>query len=453
MSSLRARLFVGAASAVLVSILLTVGIGAFLVRRSATQEARRSLDRQADLLAVETRAAPTTSARIAKLGVFLETQEERLSIVTLEQAARLLPADAAAALHSRRPSDGTVTIRRSKFLYAARPAGRRVVILLRAARLEAADRRPFAISLLIAGLIGAGLAATFALLLTRAIARPIGRVAAAARNLAGGHHPLPIPATGPDEAVALAEAFNEMAADLDRARAAERDFLLSISHELKTPLTAISGHAEAISEAVIEPQPAAEVLLRETKRLKRLIQDLLDLARFNQHTFTVKLEPVDLVNLVEEAAARFQTQADALGIRLRTACSAEAFAVGDPDRLLQVLSNLIENALRTTPAGGSMTIAAEPGLLSVDDSGPGIDSRDLPRAFERFYLHERYSHNRRVGTGLGLAIVKQLTEAMGGSVAIRSRADQGTSFTVTLPLSPTPTETRATAPRKTRLAR
>jgi signal transduction histidine kinase len=436
-SSLRARLFLGAASAVLVSIVLTVGIGALLVRRSATQQARRSLDRQADLLAVQERAAPNTSARITNLGLFLATQEQRLSIVSLDQAALLLPPASAAALRSGRPADGSVTIRRSKFLYAARPAGRRVVILLRSARLEAADWRPFGISLLIAGLIGAGLAAIFALLLTRTIARPVRRVAVAARNLAAGDHPSPIPATGPDEAVALAEAFNEMAADLDRARAAEKAFLLSVSHELKTPLTVISGHAEAISEGVIEPQTAAAVLLREAKRLERLVQDLLDLARLNQHTFTLRREPLDLVEVAREAAARYQTQADALGVSLEIAGSAEASAFGDPDRLLQVLSNLIENALRSTPAGGSVTVTAEPGLLIVSDSGPGIDSDDLPRAFERFYLYKRYSHNRRVGTGLGLAIVKELTEAMDGSVTILSRPDKGTSFTLTLPL-PTP---------------
>ncbi len=432
MSSLRARLFLGAVSAVLVSIVLTVGIGALLVRRSATQQARKSLDRQADLLAVQERAAPNTSARIANLGLFLATREQRLSIVSLDQAALLLPPPGAATLRSGRPADGSVTVGGKRFLYAARPAGGRVVILLRSARLEAADWRPFAISLLIAGLIGAGLAAIFALLLARAIANPVRRVAVAARSLAAGQHPLTVPATGPDEAVALAEAFNEMAADLDRARAAEKAFLLSVSHELKTPLTAIAGHAEAISEGVIEPQTAADVLLREAKRLERLIQDLLDLARLNQHTFTVKREPLDLVEVAREAAARYQTQADALGVSLAIAGSAEASAVGDPDRLLQVLSNLIENALRSTPAGGSVTVTAEPGVLIVSDSGPGIDSGDLPRAFERFYLYERYSHNRRVGTGLGLAIVKELTEAMDGSVTILSRPGKGTSFTVTL---------------------
>ncbi len=434
MSSLRARLFVGAVSAVLVSIVLTVGIGAVLVRRSAEQQARKSLDRQADLLAAQERISPSTSTRIADLGFFLSTREQRLSIVSLDQVALLLPPRGAAVLRAGRSVDGSVTVGGKRFLYAARPAGSKVVVLLRSARLEAADWRPFVISLLIAGLIGAGLAAVVALLLTRAIAKPVRRVALAARSLAAGEAPSTVPATGPDEAVALAEAFNEMAVDLGRARAAEKAFLLSVSHELKTPLTAIAGHAEAISEGVIEPQEAADVLMREAKRLERLLQDLLDLARLNQHTFTVKRKQLDLVELATEAAARYKSQAETFEITLAVAGPTQASAVGDSDRVLQVLSNLIENALRSTQAGGTVTVTAEPGVLTVRDTGPGIDTDDLDRAFERFYLYERYSRNRRVGTGLGLAIVKVLTEAMGGSVTILSRPGEGTSFTVTLPV-------------------
>ncbi|HEU5143280.1 MAG TPA: HAMP domain-containing sensor histidine kinase [Solirubrobacterales bacterium] len=435
MSSLRARLFLGAAGAVLVSIVLTVGIGALLVRRSAEHQARRSLDRQADLLAVQERMAPNVPERLADLGLFLATQQQRLSILSLDQAALLLPPAGAAALRSDRPADGDVTIRGTKFLYAARPVGRRAVVLLRAARFESDDWRPFGLSLLVAGLIGAGLAALFALLLTRAIARPVGRVAEAARSLAAGEQPAPIPATGPDEAVALANAFNEMAAELDRARAAEKAFLLSVSHELKTPLTAISGHGEAISEGVIAPEAAGEVILREAKRLERLVHDLLDLARLNQRTFTVQCQPLDLLQIAREAAIRYQAQAKALGVAIEVAGSAEAAAVGDADRLLQVLSNLIENALRCTPAGGTVTVTANPGTLAVSDTGPGLEPDDLPRAFERFYLHSRYDRNPRLGTGLGLAIVKELTEAMGGSVTLASRPGEGTRFTVTLPVA------------------
>ena len=432
MSSLRARLFLGAAAAVLVSILVTVGAGAWLVRRSVEDEARKSLARQADLLAAQERAAPRTAGSLENLGLFLATQQQRLSILSLDQAALLLPDEGGEELRAGRAADGSVTIRGTRFLYAARPVGQRAVVLLRSAKLQAADWRPFGLSLLIAGLIGSALAALAAFLLARAIARPVRRVADAARSLASGEQPAPIPTGGPDEAVALAEAFNEMAADLESARSAERSFLLSVSHELKTPLTAIAGHAEALAEGVFGPETASEVILREARRLERLVQDLLDLARLNQHTFAVRSESLDLTEIAHEVATRYHTQAETLGISLTVTGPAEAAATGDPDRLLQVLSNLVENALRSTPAGGAVTVSTEPDRIIVEDTGPGLDSHDLPHAFERFYLYDRYKENRRVGTGLGLAIVKELTETMRGSVTVTSRPGEGTRFVVTL---------------------
>ena len=433
MNSLRARLFFGVAGAVLISILVTVVVGGLLVRRSADREARKSLDRQADLFAVQERARPKTPARLANLGLFLATQQQRLTILSLDQAALLLPPKGSAALRAGRSADGSVTIHGTRFLYAARPAGRNAVILLRSAKLQAAAWRPFGLSLLMAGLIGCGLAAASALFLARAIAGPVRRVAEAARSLAASGRPTPIPAAGPSEVVALAEAFNEMATDLEAARAAERSFLLSVSHELKTPLAVISGHAEALTEDVIGPGRVGEVILSESKRLERLVQDLLDLARLRQHTFTVRREPVDLAELACEAAERYQIQAKALGVSLSVGGSVRAPARADADRLLQVLSNLIENALRSTPAGGTVAVTASPGVIVVDDSGPGIDAADLARAFERFYLYDRHRENRKVGTGLGLAIVKELTEAMAGTVTVTSHTGEGTSFAITLP--------------------
>jgi signal transduction histidine kinase len=431
--SLRGRLFLGAAGAVLVSIIVTVAVGGLLVRRSAEREARKALNRQADLFAVQERAQPTTPARRANLGLFLATQQQRLTILSLGQATLLLPPNAAAALRAGRPANGSLEIRGTRFLYAARRVGQRAVILLRSTKLQAADWRPFGLSLLIAALIGSALAALAALFLARAIAQPVRRVADAARSLAAGNQPATIPAEGPSEAVALAEAFNEMAADLEAARTAERSFLLSVSHELKSPLTAISGHAEALNEGVIGPDKVAEVILREAKRLERLVQDLLDLARLNQRTFTVRQEAVDLGEIADEAAGRYQPQAHTLGLSLGVSSSGPAPAIGDPDRLLQVLSNLIENALHSTPAGGEITLTAEPGTISVNDTGPGIDAGELPHAFERFYLYDRYKHNRHVGSGLGLAIVKELTEAMAGTVTATSHTGEGTRFTITLP--------------------
>jgi two-component system OmpR family sensor kinase len=442
--SLRARLFVAVALTVLVSIGVTVGVGALLVRRSVERDATKSLVRQADLLAVQERKAPTTPERLANLGLFLATQEQRLAILTRAQAALLLPQAGGEALRAGRPVHGSVTIRGTRFLYAARPVGEKAVVVLRSSALQAADWRPFVLSLVVAGLVGGALAAVAAYFLARATVRPIRRVAAASRSLAANERPDAIPVQGSDEVAALAAAFNHMAAELARARDAESSFLLSVSHELKTPLTAIVGHAEALTEHVLEPPTVGRVIGREARRLERLVRDLLELARLNQHAFTVALEPVDLAEIAREAVVRYQAQAEALGVTLAAAGSDGAPAEADSDRVLQVLSNLIENALRCTPSGGSVTVTAAPGSVVVEDTGPGLDPDELPRAFERFYLYDRHRTNRSVGSGLGLAIVKELVEAMHGSVAIESSPGRGARFTVTLPAAGTgarPTKT------------
>jgi two-component system sensor histidine kinase BaeS len=206
-----------------------------------------------------------------------------------------------------------------------------------------------------------------------------------------------------------------------------------VSHELKTPLAAIRGHGEALLDGVIDVPRAAGVVVQEAQRLERLVRDLLDLARLNQRSFAVDPQPVDLAALAEEAVRRHGAEAVRLGVTLTTDAPASAPATADPDRVLQVLSNLIENALRSTPAGGSVIVKAAEGSLEVADDGPGLAQDDLPRAFERFYLYRHYANNRAVGSGLGLAIVKELTEAMGGTITVSSEPGRGTRFVVRLP--------------------
>jgi len=261
--------------------------------------------------------------------------------------------------------------------------------------------------------------------------RPLGELL---ERLAAGDAPGPVPAEGAAELASLAESFNHMATELEHARDAERAFLLSVSHELKTPLAVIRGHGEALLEEVIDPHTVGHVIVQEEKRLERLVRDLLDLAGLNQRAFTVRQEAVDLAELAEEAARRHQAEARRVGVALVRQVPSAAPALGDPDRVLQVLSNLIENALRSTPAGGTVTVSAEPGVLTLADTGPGLAAEDLPHAFERFFLYSRYAQNRAVGTGLGLAIVKELTEAMHGSVTVQSQPGRGATFVVELPL-------------------
>jgi signal transduction histidine kinase len=183
---------------------------------------------------------------------------------------------------------------------------------------------------------------------------------------------------------------------------------------------------------VIPPDEAGEVIGREATRLERLVQDLLDLARLRARRFSARDDVLDLGRVVGETSRRFGEKARALGIDLDIGADAALPAAGDHDRLLQVISNLVENALRVTPAGGRVGVTATGTAVVVEDTGPGIDPADLERAFERFHLHAKRAENRAVGTGLGLAIAHELTLAMGGTIAVHSELGRGTRFTVTL---------------------
>ena len=433
--SLRSRLFVGIAATVLVSVVVTVVAGALLTRRSLEQTALGALERQVELIATQRRDAPAPTAEAA-LGRFLATDEQRLAIVSPAQAALLLPASGAARLRSGREASGTVDVRGTRFLYAARRSGDEAIVLLRPAASQAADWTPFAIGLGLAGLVGAALAAFVALWLARTVSRPVIRVSGASKALAAGDRPPPLPVEGPREVAALASSFNELSTELDRTQDAERSFLLSVSHELKTPLTAIRGHAEALEDGVLEAAAAGPVIEREARRLERLVGDLLDLARLRRRAFSIRTEPVDLARLADAVQERHAAAARRFDVGLQTFASADALALADPDRLLQAVSNLVENALRSTPPGETVRVLAGPGRIEVVDDGPGLPDEDLPRAFERFYLYERSASVRRVGTGLGLAIVRELAEAMGGSAYVRSQLGVGSTFGILLPVPP-----------------
>jgi len=152
----------------------------------------------------------------------------------------------------------------------------------------------------------------------------------------------------------------------------------------------------------------------------------------NRTGFSVRTATIDLAEVAEDSVRRYQQQAAAYGISLVAVSDERSFAVGDADRMLQVVSNLVENALRLTPPGGEVRVVTAPGELRVEDTGPGLEEEDCERAFERFYLHSRYGRERTVGTGLGLAIVKELTLAMRGEVEVRSEPGRLTVFTVRL---------------------
>jgi two-component system sensor histidine kinase BaeS len=283
--------------------------------------------------------------------------------------------------------------------------------------------------------LAAAAAAGASLLVARQITRPVARLARGLGELTSGSSPAPLVVEGAGELRRLAGSFNDMAEQLRHAREAERSFLLSVSHELKTPITAVRGYAEGLADDAVPVQEAARFIEAESRRLERLVQDLLDLARLDQRTFTVRLSTFDLADTVREVARRYERQAAGDGVDLRIQATPGSTASGDPDRVAQVVSNLTENALRNVPEGGWVRLTTGPGRIEVADSGPGLSTEELPHAFERFYLHSRYRLRRHVGTGLGLAIVRELAEAMGGTVSVESPEGGGTTFTLSLPVS------------------
>ena len=325
-----------------------------------------------------------------------------------------------------------MTIAGTDYFFAAQPVGHQAFVLLRPKSVTKSQLTPFVEGLLIATLAGGALAAAAAFVLARRIARPVGRVADAARSLAGGTYPDPIPLEGAAELATLAGAFNDLAVQLFQAREAERNFLLSVSHELKTPLTAIRGYSEALRDGAVTVQDATETVALEAARLERLVGDLLDLARMNRTDFSVHNSEIDLSEVADDAVRRYLPQADTFGVALTAITDGPAPALADADRVLQVVSNLVENALRLAPPDGEIRLVTAPGLLRVEDTGPGLKPEEHEHAFERFYLHERYGRERPVGTGLGLAIVKELTHAMGGNVEVASVPGGLTTFTVRL---------------------
>ena len=421
MRSLRGRLFAATLAALALTIALTIAIGAVLTRRQVDRSQATNLARRADDLAQQRREHVT----------FIREDNVSGNVRIIAQPRRYF---ASLVPDVAKSSDGETKYQGETQLYSYRTLPQFGLLLLRPTSLRSTAWRPFLVDLLFAALAGVVLAAALSLFVARSITRPLRRVGAATRALAAGERHEPLPAEGTDELAGLADAFNRMVVQLAASQAAERDFLLSVSHELKTPLTAIRGYAEGLADGAFDEQEAARVIALEAGRLERLVRDLLDLARMQRSEFSVRAEPVDLAEVAREVVRRHEAAARDFGVSLQ-AEGGETWVDADNDRVLQVASNLVENALRVTPSGGSVTVRAEPGLLSVADTGPGIPPDDLPHAFERFYLYDKNGKDRPVGSGLGLAIVRQLVTAMGGTVEVRS-SGEGTSFEVRLRVQP-----------------
>jgi len=288
-------------------------------------------------------------------------------------------------------------------------------------------------AVLVAALASIGLA----VVLARMLARPLREVGAAARRIADGDYAARVPREGPEEIASLADSFNQMAASLERQETMRRDFIANAAHELRTPLTNLQGYLEALRDGVIEADRATyDSLLDEAERLVRLSHSLDALAEGDAATRPPHVEELDLAMAIRTALELAQPTLERSGLRLVVDVPEHLPARANPDHLAQVLANLLSNAMRYTPAGGTVTVRAERRasdlLVSISNTGEGIPEADLERVFERFYRVEKSRDRARGGAGIGLAIVKQLVEAGGGRVGAESGEGE-TRFWFSLP--------------------
>lgn len=290
---------------------------------------------------------------------------------------------------------------------------------------------------LIASIATIGLAIVVTVRLSRRFTDPIREARDVTARLADGEFDARIPAEAAavgDEVGELVTSINTMADSLQRANALERQFLMSVSHDLRTPLTSIKGYAEALTDgAVTDPVRVGTILESEANRLERLVGDLLLLARLESTDFPLQLATIDPAPTVAGITDGLQPEATERGLELMARFPDDAVAIDvDPDRFAQIAANLVSNALRFARTTVAVTLSSAEGHihLAVADDGPGVADEDLPHVFERLYTAAASPTVKESGSGLGLAIVRDLSERMGGTVAARRSALGGAEFVV-----------------------
>jgi signal transduction histidine kinase len=291
------------------------------------------------------------------------------------------------------------------------------------------------------GAIGAVVVALLlGVLLARTISRPVREVTAATQVVAGGDLGYQVPVRTKDEIGELAASFNQMSADLAQVTEQRRQMTADIAHDLRTPLSVMLGYVEALSTGKLEPTPETiAVMYAKGRHLQHLIDDLRILALADAGELVLMRRPVEARALLEHAALAYQVQAQEQGIQLSVEAQEDLPLIdADPDRINQVLNNLVSNALRHTRDGGRIDLSAEAKkgvvLLRIRDNGAGIKPEDMPHIFERFYRGDKARQQNENGeSGLGLAIAKSIVEAHGGEISVASVSGQGSTFTVALP--------------------
>jgi signal transduction histidine kinase len=301
-------------------------------------------------------------------------------------------------------------------------------------------------ALLISILGGALLALLLGWLLARAFTRQLRDLTLATRKIAAGDFGQQVPVRSRDEVGQLAVSFNSMSTDLARARDIRRQMTADIAHELRTPLSIILGHTEALRDGVLPPTPETHSLIHdEAVRLNRLVEDLRILSLADANELSLNRRRVAPGQLLERAVAGHAPHFQQKNISLATDIEPNLPEIEvDPDRIAQVLNNLLDNAARHTPAGGhvacraAVTTEGHPPVLrlSITDTGSGVAPADQPYIFGRFYRADKARQHDTNGSGLGLAIAKSLIDTHGGRIWVESQPGAGATFMIELPIQP-----------------
>jgi len=474
--SLRAKLTAAFALVIFLSLFFAGTAFAFLLRE---YQARLALEQLADLvvpvaqqLAVLQRAgydqgqiasyleeqAPEGAVRILLLdsrGAVVADSESKLVGQTLDiQRSQRLRANQATYWGTFSAQNG------QDFLYvgldvgtAARPratdrpvpraAALDVALVVPAASVQSNWLRLIPTFLFAAG-ISLAISIVAAAILARSIVQPIDRVTAASEAMARGDYDQNIEVRGQDEVARLGASFNRMAREVANSNRTMRDFLANVSHELKTPLTSIQGFSQAMVDGALRTPAdyaeAGQIISEETTRMRRLVDDLLQLSRLESGQVAMERRPLDLGGMLRSSVRRAERAAQEREVSLDLDLLALPTVQGDEHWLEEVFGNLIDNALQHTPPSGRVTVRARPAgarvIVEVHNTGSHIPPEELPRVFERFYQVDRSRASK--GAGLGLAIVREVVMAHGGEVEANSSPSDGTTFVVRLPAKGTP---------------
>ena len=452
--SIATRLFLSYLAVVVVGLAVAAVTISGLILRYENDQTRVHLEELSApfLTAIQTgvRAGQQPREIVDALAEQANAADARLLIVNAQRrvvidsegrlAGTILPAPAAANIGEF--TEGTeqwIFVRQQLRQAAAGGVGLGFIVVARPRAVFTDTLRALLPSLALSGLIALGFAVVVAALLSRTITKPLRELVGGVRRFAGGDYGTRVPLAGPSEVAEMGTAFNEMAGEIQRARGSEQAFLADISHELRTPLTSIQGFAQAIVEGEARGDAVshvAEIIHRESRRLVRMVEGLLQVARLESGAQSMAREDVAPARLLESAVAALEVQAKDAGVTFDVVGTDGLPTLrGDPDKLAQLFLNVLDNAVKHSPRGTTVHIRGTRDngaiVVRVRDAGSGLPQGAQTRLFQRFYRGE---NAQRDGAGLGLAIAQAIAQAHGGSIRASNLEGGGAEFAVRLPI-------------------